>query len=356
VGRSSILARIMIWYVYPMWHKVSFSLIAERHVNELRKYFRIYAIDELALSGLYPATNPLLILHPFFYPMSKYAKRLQRLLARIRGIIGIDVADSDRISNLAVSMTHYAEAMIVPSTWARESYVRSGVRVPVHVLPHGVDKEWFTSPMQLTIFRKLYEMKHQKKLIYLLHFCWHSPYRKGLDLVLKTYEILRKERKDIVLICKFMTPDGHPHRIIRQLGGIIVSGWLSEEQKRELYDIADIYLLFTRGGGFELNGLEALVRGNVVIAGNEGSWTDYLPSFSLVETRECPYVLKNNPIHSGKGREIVVEKAVDKICEIADNLDDYKARIREHVLKNIKGKYTWESVGRQLAEIIRRYL
>jgi len=346
----------MIWYVYPVWHKVSFSLIAERHVEELRKYFRLYAIDELALSGLYPATNPLLILHPFFYPMTKYAKRLQRLLARVRGIIGIDVADSDRISNLAVSMTHYAEAMIVPSSWARDSYVRSGVRVPVHILPHGVESSWFTSPFQLTIFKKLYDMKKEKGLVYLLHFCWHSPYRKGLDLVLRTYEILRKERKDVILIAKFMSPDGEPHRIIRRLGGIIISGWLSEDQKRELYDISDIYLLFSRGGGFELNGLEAIVRNNVVIAGNEGSWVDYLPDFCLVETRVCPYVLKDNAIHVGKGREIIIDKAIDKICEIADNLDDYKAKIREHVNKNIRDEYTWEAVGRRLAGIIREHL
>ena len=322
----------------------------------MRKYFRLYAIDELALSGLYPATNPLLILHPFFYPMTKYAKRLQRLLARVRGIIGIDVADSDRISNLAVSMTHYSEAMIVPSTWARDAYVRSGVRVPVHILPHGVEKDWFTSPFQLTIFKKLYDMKKEKGLVYLLHYCWHSEYRKGLDLVLRAYEILRKERKDVVLICKFMNPDGEPHRIIRRLGGIIISGWLSEDQKRELYDISDIYLLFSRGGGFELNGLEAIVRGNVVISADSGSWTDYLPDFCLVESRECPYVLKDNAIHVGKGREIIVEKAVDRICEISDNLDDYKERIREHVNKNIKDKYTWEAIGRQLAEIIKKYL
>lgn len=339
-----------------MWHKVSFSLIAEKHVRELRKYFRLYAIDELALSGLYPATNPLIILHPFFYPMSKYAKRLQRLLARVRGIIGIDVADSDRISNLAVSMTHYAEAMIVPSNWAKEAYIRSGVKVPVHVVHHGVDSSWFTTPKRLTIFKNIYDLKVNHGLVYLLFFCWHSPYRKGLDLVLRVYELVRKERKDIVLICKFMTPNGEPHRVVRKLGGIIVSGWLTEEQKRELYDVADIYLLFTRGGGFELNGLEALARGNVVLSANEGSWVDYMPSFGLLPSRPCPYVLKDNPIHCGRGREIIVEKAVDKICEVADNLDDYKARIREHVDKHIRGKYTWEYIGRQLAEIIRKYI
>ena len=342
--------------IYPMWHRVSFSLIAEKHIEELKKYLPVYAIDELALGGLYPHSNPLLVLHPFFYPIQKYAKRLQRLLMNVRGIVGIDVADSDKISNLAVCMTHYAEAIIVPSSWARNVYINSGVKIPVHILPHGVDKEWFNTPIQLTIFKKLYDLKLSRELVYLLFFCWHSEWRKGLDLVLKTYKILRKERKDIVLIAKFMTPNGEPHNIIRKLGGIIVSGWLNEEQKRELYDIADIYLLFSRGGGFELNGLEALVRGNVVLAADKGSWIDYMPHFGLLPSRECPYVLKDNPIHCGKGYEIIVEKAVDKICEIADNLDEYKAKVKEHVEKRLRTEFTWESIGRRLAEILRLYL
>lgn len=346
----------MIWYVYPMWHKVSFTLIAERHVRELRRYMRVYTIDERALGILDPATSPLLVLHPFFYPMSMHAKRVQRLLARVRGILGIDVADSDRVSSLAVSMTHYAEAMIVPSRWAREAYVRSGVRVPVHVVPHAVDDEYFARPPQVQMFERLERLKRERGLIYLLHFCWHSPYRKGLDLVLRAYEIIRRERRDVVLVAKFMTGEGLEHQVIRRLGGVIISGWLSEEQKMELYDLCDIYLLFSRGGGFELNGLEALARGEVVVAAEGGSWAEYLPRLSLVESRPCPWVLKDNPIHVGRGVEVDVERAVDRILEIADDLDDYKARVREHVEARVRGVYTWGRVGRMLAGVIERYL
>jgi len=346
----------MIWYIYPQWHKVSFSLIAERHIDELRKYFRLYTIDENALSIIDPVTRPLLVLHPFFYPMSKYAKKLQRLLSRIRGIIGIDVADSDRISNVAVSMTHYSEAMIVPSRWAKESYKKSGVRVPIYVVPHGVDREWYESKKSIQFFRKLKDLKEKHGLLYLLYFCWHSEYRKGLDLILRVYEDIRRERKDVVLVAKFMTQNGYPHMVIRRLGGIIVSGWISEEQKRELYDLCDIYLLFSRGGGFELNGLEALSRGEVVLASDEGSWTDYLPDFCLIPSHPCPWVLKDNPIHCGRGREIDVDKAIDKILDVIDHIDDYKARIKEHVENNIKNVFTWENVGKKLADIIRKYL
>jgi len=346
----------MIWYVYPMWHKVSFSLIAEKHVEQLRKYFRVYTIDELVFPNIYPATRPLVIVQPFFWPMVRASKRLERLLARIRGIIGVDVADSDRISNLAVSMTHYAECMIVPSTWARDAYIRSGCKIPVHVVPHGLDPQYFGPRTRVQSFKEIADLKRRKGYKYMLFFCWHSEYRKGLDLVLEFYERVRRERKDLVLIAKFMTGSGQPHKMIRHLGGIIVAGWLSEEQKIELYDICDIYLLFSRGGGFELNGLEAIAREEVVLAANRGPWTEYLPDFCLVECKEAPYVLKNNDIHCGKGVEILVDRAVDRICEIADDLEEYKARVREYVEKRIKNRFTWEIVGRRLADIVRQYL
>ena len=345
----------MLWYIYPLWHRVSFTIIAEKHVEQLRKYFRLYVIDEKVFPNIYPQTNPLVVLHPFFYMMMRASNRVEYLLAKVKGIIGIDVADSDRISNLAVSMTHYAEAMIVPSKWARDAYIRSGCKTPVHVVWHGLDKEWYTAKPEIVSFGDLAELKKRKRLIYLTYFLWHSDWRKGADLVIKTYRKLRVERRDVVLVCKFMTKTGELHREVRRLGGIIVAGWLTEQQLRELLDISDIYLLFSRGGGFEINGLEAIARGVPVVAARGGAWEEYLPDFCLVDSKPSPYVLKDNPIHCGRGVEIIVEKVVDKILDIIDNLDDYRARVREHVQKNIKNKFTWEVVGRRLANIIRKY-
>lgn len=346
----------MIWYVYPMWHKVSFSLIAENHVRELKKHLKIYTIDEKTLPVLSPFTNPLVVLHPYFYPMTRYSKQILYLLHRINGIIGIDVADSDKISNLAVSVTHYAEAMIVPSNFAKNAYISSGVRVPVYVVPHGLDTSWYECPKRVVFFNRLLEIKTRKRLKFLLYFFWHSSYRKGLDLVVRTYQLLRRERKDIVLVAKFISKSSRVQKIIERLGGIVITGWLTEEQKRELYDICDIYLLFSRGGGFELNGLEAISRGEIVIAAKGGAWEDYLPDFSLVKSKRCSYVLKDNPIHSGGGVEINIEKAVDKICKIADNLEKYKAKVKKHVEENIKNKFTWSNVGKMLADILRKYI
>jgi len=345
-----------IFYVYPMWHRVSFTLIAEKHIEKLKKRYKVERIDELAFPHIMPMSRPIVFLHPFFFIMSRSSRFISRKLHLYKAIIGVDVADSDHISNLAVSMTDYANAMIVPSSFSRKAYVRSGVKVPVYVVPHGLDWEWYEKPsIAEKYFQDLLLIKDRRKYKYILYFLWHSDYRKGADLVIEIYKRLIKERKDVKLVLKTKTADGRVAQVLRTLGAIHVYGWLTEEQKMALYDACDIYILATRGGGFEMNGLEALARGLPVIAAKGGSWEDYLPDWLLVDSRPTPYVLKDNPIHDGRGVEMIVEKAVDKIHDILENLDDYKARVREHV-NRIKHIYNWENIGKILKEIIDKYM
>ena len=344
---------VKVWYVYPQWHRVSFTLIAEKHIEHMKKYVAVEPIDELAFPHIMPSSRPVVFLHPFFYPMSRYGKMIQRKLHLYHGIIGVDVADSDHISNLAVSMTNYAKAMVVPSSFARKSYVRSGVTVPVYVVPHGLDREWYEKPsLAPKYFSDLLRLKERRGYKLLLFFLWHSSYRKGYDIVLEIYKQLLKERKDVKLVFKTGSADGPEARQMRALGAIHIYGWLTEEQKMALYDACDMYILATRGGGFEMNGLEAIARGLPTIAARGGAWDDYLPDWLLVDSRPTLYVLKDNPIHDGRGVEMLIKRAVDKIHDILENLDDYKARVREHVQK-IKNIFTWEYAARRLVEVAR---
>jgi len=342
----------VLYYVYPQWHTVSFTLIARKHIAELKKYFRVYEIDELAFPTLGLATKPIMLVHPTFYALSRFSAHRERLIPRIRALIGVDTADGDRITGLAVSITNYCDAMVVPSNWARDAYVDSGVRTPVYVVPHGVGREYFEKSVEFKHFGDLLALKRSRGYKYLLFYCWHSEWRKGFDLVLDVYDRIRRERKDIVLICKLMTEHGVYQPVVKQRGGIIVAGWLKEDQKIELYDLCDVYLLFTRGGGFELNGLEALARGEVVVAADKGSWTDYMPKWSLVKSHYCECPLKDNPIHAGRGVEIDVNIAAKKVLDVIDDLDEHKAKVREHVEKNIKPAYGWDNVGKMLADVV----
>ena len=136
---------------------------------------------------------------------------------------------------------------------------------------------------------------------------------------------------------------------------ILVSGWLSDNDVVALYDMSDIYLLFSRGGGFELNGLEALARGNIVLAPEYGSWVDYIPEEDRLPVARWVKVLPGNEYHIGLGPEIDVNKAVDKLLCIIDNLDEWKIKHLKYA-REIREKYSWDKVGEKLIKIISMYV
>jgi len=354
-----------IFYVYPLNKWVSFHFIAERHVAELRKYFYVTKVDEKALITVMPiaqiATKALFFLHPYFYPISVYEKKLLAKIGKPERLIGVDVADSDSITEYAVKLTEYATAMIVPSNFAKKSYVNSGVKVPVHVVPHGVPDDYLSlPPSKPNTFKPLHNYKTKNNKLLIQTWMLHSSYRKGEDLAYQIFNKLIAERRDVALIVRrplsievynseiqFTNPKPHFALSI---------SWLEDEQIKELMDTCDIYLLTSRGGGFEHPPLLALARGEIVIGAEGGAWEDYLPSWALIPSTRSDIVLKDNPIHNGYGVEINVEKAVDELHNIIDNLSQYKDKVKEHVATHVSENLTWSKIGLKLKDIVLNYL
>jgi len=354
-----------IWYVHPMFKHVSFGVIGEKHYELLKQHFRIEPIDELAFPFIQIISHPLVLMQPYFYPMQKFEKKITRNLNKISGIIGVDVADSDHISKYAVRLTDHATAMIVPSNFSKHTYVNSGVKRPVHVISHGVDREWIEAPKQKpATFHHLARLKERRNLKLILCWILHSPIRKGLDLLLQYYQALMKEYNNVLLVVKTAQGVGYFPETIEikdgqlehHMDGKVLIGWLNEKEKMELFDLCDLYFLSSRGGAFEHPPLEALARGEIVLGAKGGAWEDYLPDWALIPSRKSGQVLPNNQIHDGCGVEVLIDKAVDKTIEIFNNMDEYKARVQEHIDTCVKQNFTWEKIGLQLKNVVQKYL
>jgi len=97
-----------------------------------------------------------------------------------------------------------------------------------------------------------------------------------------------------------------------------------------------------------------LSRGEIVLGAEEGSWRDYLPDeFTLPVARRVK-VFENNPFHIGMGPEIDVQKAIDKILNIVDNIDKWKERASK-VSAEIRKKWTWDNAGEKLINVVEQY-
>ncbi|RLG73868.1 MAG: hypothetical protein DRO23_08030 [Thermoprotei archaeon] len=362
-----------IWYVYPIGKRVSFRYVAEDYVNMLRKYFHVQVVFERTFLNIIPYSNPLVIIHPYFYPIDflehriestipdAVKKRLQYFKNRVGWMVGVDVADSDRMGSKAVEYANICDAFIVNSEWSRRAYVRSGVRVPVYVVPHVLKPEFYREPRTPThdLLNYLYRLKKAKKVKYLLFFLWHSGWRKGSDLVYKAVKRVQKKRKDVILLVKIADIIDESLGNLLKLGTILVRGWFDTDTLVDLYDLADVVLLFSRGGSFELNGLEAIARGKPIVAPKGGAWEEYIPDkckpLFLAKARKWVSPLPGNTIHSGLGPEIDPVDASKKILELLDSLEDIKPTL-EKASKYVREKYSYQSVESKLISAIHKII
>jgi glycosyltransferase involved in cell wall biosynthesis len=366
-----------ILYCAPFWHAVSFTLIAQKHIEYIKKLglANVQTLDELSFASFIPSMKYVAILHPWIYIYHRFLLARERALnenlkdkfqpylswwrSRFDKLIAVEVCDSDRLSDFAVNLLNQADKIIYPSSFCVEVAKASGVKVPIVRVPHGVDPEWYSMPNQWEtapikqinpLLIELYLHKIRKKKRLLLFWLWHSSDRKGWPEVLEFYKRLVKERKDVTLVLKTMSPRSLEFQDVMPLGAIEVYGFLSEYEKMCLYDLADITLCFSRGGGFEHNALESLARGIPVITSDWGSWTDYVPQFLQARRGRKVIVLPNNAIHVGYGYTIDVESALDKAHDILDNYEEYKAKVDEWRQKVLVKEYNWEVVARRIVE------
>jgi glycosyltransferase involved in cell wall biosynthesis len=368
-----------ILYVMPLHHTVSFTIVGMKHVEYLRKLglAKVYEIDELSFPSFYPHDRYEAVLHPYIYIWNRVIQRFYRAVNdnlkhripkyienfknQFNQLIAVDVCDSDRTSDYAVELLNYADKIVVPSNFCVEVYRSSGVKKPVFRVPHGVDPHWYstpniweTSPVKKlnTVLIDLYLYKIRKNKRFLLFWLWHSDIRKGWNEVKEVYIRLAKGRNDVVLVLKTLTPNSPAFQDVMHMGAVQVYGWLSEYEKMALYDIADITLMFSRGGAMELNCLESLARGTPCVASYWGSWKDYLPPFLGVKTGERVKVFDGNAIHVGYGYKVDVEDALNKIHNILDNYDDYRARVEEWRQKVLANEYRWDLIAQKLVKVI----
>jgi glycosyltransferase involved in cell wall biosynthesis len=353
-----------VYYMYPMKRKMSFSYIAENHVEMLREKFNVEAIHLTAFASIVNYRRFRGYIHPFFYPLTTNGEIKDAVLKRrsdmIDTLIGVDVADSNHMSRWAVDMANYATAFIVNSKWSYDAYVQSGIKVPVHVVPHGLETEWFRDRQRPVhpVIRFIEEVKRKQGLFVILYFLWHSGWRKGADLAFKLMECVERNHINYVLVVKKMDITDPGLRLFSRFRTFIVEGELPRDWLIDLYDVADLLLLPSRGGSFEMSGLEALGRGIPVLMPNVGPWTEYTPpgleSYLWVKTAKMVTVLPGNEIHDGVGAEWDPDDACSKFMNIYSNYSEVKARVMDGV-KWIRENYSWEAIKPRLWSIHQRY-
>lgn len=148
-------------------------------------------------------------------------------------------------------------ALIVPCPWNAEIFRAGGIKVPIHVVPLGVDSDTWGY------------LRRPPRDVFT--FLWHgsSDMRKGWDIVYTAFDKVFRGNENVRLILHFRyKPKGV--RGFRDKNVRMIHGYLGVPALRAVYARADAYVYPSRGEGWGLPPREAACTGLPVLATNWG--------------------------------------------------------------------------------------
>jgi glycosyltransferase involved in cell wall biosynthesis len=353
-----------IYYVYPRFKNVSFSNISKQHIKYLNEKVKIQQIDEDVLGHLMWLRPRNILLHPVLYVTigdrpSQFEERNERLrkLLKVKGKLGgFETADSDKISRIAMDNLNKIDMCFLPSKWAIEVFKKSGAKIPLHHLPHGLSSEIISPDKTITneSVQRIVKMKKKHDATMVLYFLLHSEYRKGADIVLDAFKFLQQKNPNMFLVVKGSITNSPVGKKLKKLKIIEIPTWMPDAVLRQLYDACDMLVVCSRGGGFELNALEGLARGLPTLVSNDGCFKDYSEYAIPLAITGHPIVFPDNPIHQGRGWETDGDHLSEVVDSVASNIDAWKEKAEENS-EFIKKKYSWKTICNDLFEHLVRY-
>lgn len=269
--------------------------------------------------------------------------------------IGYTMLETTGIPSDWVSACNRMDEVWVPSHFNEETFRNSGVKVPIRVMPLGIDPAYYNP--------EIISYKKNKKYTFLSVFEWGE--RKAPELLLKAYSRAFSAADDVVLICKINNQDQsiHVEQEIRKLnlpadGPEILflhNMVLEDYEMPALYRSCDCFVTATRGEGWGMPILEAMACGLPVIATDWSAQRDFLKEAygypveveGLIDAKaKCRYY------EGFQWAQASEEHLIARMRYVYEHQQE-AARKGTLASEYVRREFTWERAAEQMAERIR---
>lgn len=262
-----------------------------------------------------------------------------------------------------------ADKILVGSEWNVEVFRSSGVKVPIGVIPHGIDTGVFEdiSPFPIKgvgkdtyVFYDIFQWTERKNPLPLIKAYWYAFNDRpdaNVALVLKTYRgDYSKVEKDTIrtTLHKFkgVTPLDYYAPMF------LITNLLSEAEIHGLHARGDCFVSLNRGEGFGLSPFTAGACGKPVIITGYGGATEYakednsyLLDYVLSPTFGMPWSVWY------RGDQLWAEpdayQAAKFMQHVYENQEESKER-GQRLKRYISENFTWNDIGKRIIEEIHK--
>ena len=194
--------------------------------------------------------------------------------------VGRSMFETDSLPSHWVSGANALDELWVPGAFNQETFRAAGVRVPIHIIPGGIDSEFFrpdVAPLHIaglrgTVFLSVFEWRLRKGWDVLLR-AWADAFTPDDDvtLVLRTHPIgaidAARNTDNINGRIDAFLREQCGGRVRRDVAPIVILGdRIAGRDLPSLYTIAHAFVLPTRGEGWGRPFMESMSCGVPVIA------------------------------------------------------------------------------------------
>ena len=242
----------------------------------------------------------------------------------------------------------------VPASFNVDTFRESGVRVPIRVMPLGIDVDYFHPGIR--------GFRPSSRFTFLSVFEWGE--RKGAELLLQAYAEEFKPSDDVLLLLSVYNRDKAVdvrHEVAKLLPSasppvvVMVNAEFAPHQMGALYRSADCFVLPTRGEGWGMPVLEAMACGLPAIATAWSAIPDFLTEdtgYPLAVRSLVPAVARCPWYEGFRWAEPDVEHLRLLLRTVAE--DPVEARRRgERAAAAVAAGYSLETVARRVKERVR---
>ena len=238
----------------------------------------------------------------------------------------------------------------VPSHFNLETFRNSGVTRPIHVIPLGVDPDYFHPQIKAKRF--------SEKFTFLSVFEWGE--RKAPELLIRAFCAAFTAQDDVVLVLKTDNRDGDVN-VAQQLAAmglprnapkivLLYNQELPGYQLGSLYRAADCFVTATRGEGWGMPILEAMACGLPTIATNWSAQTEFIRDelcFPVRVKQLIPAVAKC-PYYVGyEWADPDVEHLVHQMRHVYDNREAARA-VGMRAAEAVARDWTWDRAAEKI--------